>query len=80
MNDLATEIKMDPLQFRLKNLRDERMKAVLEAAAEKFGWTRGASASGRGIGIACGTAKGGFVATCVEVEIDPSTEMPKVLL
>ena len=36
MNDLATELKLDPLQFRLKNLNNERMKAVLEAAANKF--------------------------------------------
>lgn len=79
MNDLATEIKMDPLQFRLKNLRDERMKAVLEAAADKFGWTRGASSSGRGIGIACGTAKGGFVATCAEIEINSSENILKAL-
>ena len=79
MNDLATEIKMDPLQFRLKNVREERITAVLEAAATKFGWSRGASAANRGIGIACGTAKGGFVATCVEVEMDESAEAPKVL-
>lgn len=79
MNDLATEVKMDPLQFRLKNLREERMKAVLEAAATKFGWGRGRSAPNRGVGIACGTAKGGFVATCVEVEIDSSTQTPKVM-
>ena len=79
MNDLATEVKMDPLKFRLKNLREERMKAVLEAAATKFGWGRGRSAPNRGVGIACGTAKGGFVATCVEVEIDSSTQTPKVM-
>ena len=29
---------MDPLEFRLKNLKDERFRAVLEAAAERFGW------------------------------------------
>jgi nicotinate dehydrogenase subunit B len=79
MNDLATEIKMDPLQFRLKNLREERMKGVLEAAATKFGWSRGASTASRGIGIACGTAKGGFVATCAEIEIDSSENILKVL-
>ncbi len=27
-----------PLEFRLKNLKNERLRAVLEAAAEKFGW------------------------------------------
>jgi len=38
MDDLAHEIGMDPLAFRLKNLRDARLAAVLKAAAEKFGW------------------------------------------
>jgi isoquinoline 1-oxidoreductase len=55
------------------------MKGVLEAAATKFGWSRGASVQGRGIGIACGTAKGGFVATCAEIEIDPTENIIKVL-
>jgi isoquinoline 1-oxidoreductase len=69
MDELAAALKMDPLEFRLKNLKDERLRAVLEAAAKKFGW--GAKAApGRGFGIACGTEKGGFVATCAEVAID----------
>lgn len=43
---------------------------MLEAAAARFGWANASPASGRGIGIACGTEKGGFVATCAEVEVD----------
>jgi isoquinoline 1-oxidoreductase len=69
MDELAAALKMDPLEFRLKNLKDDRLRAVLEAAAKKFGW--GAkSAPGRAFGIACGTEKGGYVATCAEVAID----------
>ncbi len=79
MNDLATELKLDPLQFRLKNLNNERMKGVLEAAANKFGWSNGKTSASRGIGIACGDEKGSFVATCAEVEVDASGENPKVL-
>lgn len=79
MNDIATELRIDPLQFRLKNLSQERMKGVLEAAANKFGWSKGPSSAGRGIGIACGEEKGSFVATCAEVEVDASTQTPKVL-
>jgi nicotinate dehydrogenase subunit B len=79
MNDLATELKLDPLQFRLKNLNNERMKGVLEAAANKFGWSKGKTSANRGIGIACGDEKGSFVATCAEVEVDSSGENSKVL-
>jgi isoquinoline 1-oxidoreductase len=39
MDELAHEIGMDPLEFRLKNLKNERLRAVFQAAAEKFGWS-----------------------------------------
>jgi nicotinate dehydrogenase subunit B len=79
MNDLATELKMDALEFRLKNLKEERMINVLKGAADKFGWARYKATPGHGIGIACGTEKGGFVATCVEIAFDRSNEDVKVL-
>jgi CO/xanthine dehydrogenase Mo-binding subunit len=69
MDELAHAIEMDPLEFRLKNLEDERLRAVLETAAKKFGWGREKSSAMRGFGIAGGVEKGGYVATCAEVEI-----------
>lgn len=75
MNDLAEAVKMDPLEFRLKNLSEPRMKAVLEAAAKKFNWTGRSSVPGRGVGIACGTEKGSFIATCAEVEINGDSDV-----
>lgn len=78
MDDLATELKIDPLAFRLKNLKEERMKGVLEAAATKFGWASRKPDPGHGYGIACGDEKGSFVATCAEVVID-TDDTPKVL-
>lgn len=79
MNDLAIDLKMDPLDFRLLNLKEERMINVLKGAAAKFGWAGYESRAGHGIGIACGTEKGSFVATCVEVAFDRSSEDVKVL-
>lgn len=79
MDDLAIASKMDPLEFRLKNLKEERMINVLKGAAEKFGWSKYQSRPGRGIGIACGTEKGSSVATCVEVSFDRPSEDLKVL-
>ena len=79
MNDLADKLKIDPLAFRLKNLKEERMSNVLKAAAEKFGWADFKPSPGRGAGIACGTEKAGFVATCAEVAFDRSTEEVKVV-
>jgi len=70
MDELAAAIKMDPLEFRLKNLGNDRMRAVLEAAAKKFGWGKEKPAAGHGFGLAVGTEKGSYVATCAEVAID----------
>jgi nicotinate dehydrogenase subunit B len=70
MDELAHEVGMDPLEFRLKNLDDARLRAVLTAAAERFGWGKEKSTAERGFGIACGTEKGGYTSACAEVEID----------
>jgi isoquinoline 1-oxidoreductase len=70
MDELARAVKMDPLEFRLKNCKNERLRAVLEAAAKSFGWGKEKPTADRGFGLACGTEKGSFVATCVEVAID----------
>ena len=78
MDELAHAVGMDPLAFRLKNLTDARLRAVLQAAADKFGWGRSASTPQRGFGIACGTEKGGYVATCAEVEIDPAARKTRI--
>ena len=66
IDEVARGLKVDPVEFRLKHLKDERMRNVLTAAAEKIGWPR-ASTQGRALGIACGTEKGSYVATAAEL-------------
>ena len=39
IDELAHRLGRDPVEFRLANLADERLAAVLRAAAERFGWT-----------------------------------------
>ena len=73
MDELAHAVNMDPLAFRMKNLTDARLIAVVKAATEKFGWADAKSTPTRGFGMACGQEKGGWVATCAEVAIDPAT-------
>jgi nicotinate dehydrogenase subunit B len=70
---VAAQAKMDPLDFRLRNLADEKMKRVLKAAADKFGWKKSPLPSGQGRGIACGIDAGTYVATVAEVEVDKSS-------
>jgi CO/xanthine dehydrogenase Mo-binding subunit len=69
MDELAHAVNMDPLEFRLKNIGDPRLRAVFEAAAQKFGWGGEKSSAARGFGIAGGVEKGGYIATCAEIAI-----------
>ena len=78
MDVLAHAAGMDPLEFRVKNISDARLRAVVQAAADKFGWGRVKSTPERGFGIACGTDKGGYIAACAEIEIDPATRKVRI--
>jgi isoquinoline 1-oxidoreductase len=78
IDELAHSIGAEPLAFRLKNLKDERMRAVLEAAAERFDW-KSKPSPGRGSGISCGFEKGGYVATCAEVDVDRKTGKVQII-
>ena len=68
---MATAAGVDPLAFRLKHLRDARMRRVLQAAAEAFGWSPGPG--GRGYGIALSSDAGSLVATICEVKVDKAS-------
>jgi isoquinoline 1-oxidoreductase len=70
---MAAKAGKDPLKFRLKNLDDGRMRRVLKACAEKFGWRSSQARSGRGYGVACGIHMETYVATMAEVEVDQGT-------
>jgi len=79
MDALARAAKMDPLEFRMKNLSNPRMRAVLEAAAKSFGWPRKKTQEGQGFGVACGDEKGSYVATFAEVAVDKATGAVRVV-
>jgi CO/xanthine dehydrogenase Mo-binding subunit len=82
IDELAASLKMDPLEFRLKNLQDDRLRAALEAAAKAFGWGKSKPAAGhdfRGFGIAGGFEKGGYVANCVEVAVNRATGKAQII-
>jgi len=78
MDELAHALKLDSLEFRLANLKDARVRAVLEAAAKAFGWPRKKSGDDHGFGISAETEKGSYVGTCAEVSADAKTGKVKV--
>jgi len=67
---MAAAAGLDPLELRLRNLADARMRRVLEGVAEAFGWKPRKAPSGRGQGVACGIDAGTYVALMAEVEVD----------
>ncbi|MBM3358106.1 MAG: xanthine dehydrogenase family protein molybdopterin-binding subunit [Betaproteobacteria bacterium] len=72
MDELAAAAGADPVEFRLRHLKDPRARAVIEAAAEEAGWRKGGKgdgARGRGIGFARYKNVGCYAAVVVEVEI-----------
>jgi len=79
IDTLAAKAGMDPVEFRLLNLKDARMRRVLEACARKFGWTPKPGPSKRGVGVACGEDAGTYVASMAEVKVDAATGAIKVL-
>jgi nicotinate dehydrogenase subunit B len=80
IDELAAALKVDPVEFRLRYVREARDIAVIKAAAEKAGWqTRpsprndrtGDKATGRGIAYAQrGPTR---VAVIAEVDVDRTT-------
>lgn len=80
---LAAKAGIDPLEFRLHNLSHARVRGVLEAAAEQFGWKPGKAPSGRGVGVACGIYANSCNATMAEVGVNRRTgavEVKRVVL
>jgi isoquinoline 1-oxidoreductase len=78
MDEAAHAIGMDPLAFRLRNLKDARLRAVFERAAEAFGWGKRNAGAGRGFGMGGGFEKGGYVASFAEVSADKDLKRVRV--
>ncbi|HSG08932.1 MAG TPA: molybdopterin cofactor-binding domain-containing protein [Longimicrobiales bacterium] len=70
MDEMARAAGMSPVDFRMANLTDERMKRVLRTAADQFGHPLAPAPSGKGYGVALATDAGTFVAAFAEVEVN----------
>ncbi|MBZ5656249.1 MAG: molybdopterin-dependent oxidoreductase [Acidobacteriia bacterium] len=78
LDDIASQLGVDPIEFRLRYLgENKRLTEVLRAAAQRAGWqarpspapaTKGSKASGRGVAVA--DRANTMVAVIAEIDVD----------
>jgi CO/xanthine dehydrogenase Mo-binding subunit len=71
MDEMARALAVDAVGFRLRHIKEDRLRNVLTAVAARAGWPK-PTVAGRAVGIACGTEKGSYVATAAELSKTPS--------
>ncbi len=72
MDLMAAAAGADPVEFRLRHLTDPRMRRVLQAAADAFGWKSAPGPSGMGRAVACSIDAGSYNALIARVRVDAS--------
>jgi hypothetical protein len=88
MDEVAAHVKADPVEYRLRHLRDPRLREVVTAAATRAGWQsrpspqsgirRGGVVTGRGIACVLYEGDNGYCATVAEVAVDQDTGSVRV--
>lgn len=73
MDELAEGANADPVDFRLRHLKDERARAIVSLAAEKFGWAAGKHGEGRGFAFARYKNLGAYCAIALALRVEHET-------
>jgi nicotinate dehydrogenase subunit B len=81
MDELALMANADPVEFRLRHMEDPRARAVIEATADGFGWSRDPLPEGRGRGFAFARYKNlaAYLAMALELEVERETGRSRII-
>jgi nicotinate dehydrogenase subunit B len=81
LDELATQIGADPVDFRLRHLNDSRARAAIQAVARISGWQSnmpGASGTGMGIGFGRYKNHAAYCAVVARVRVEEKIHVEKV--
>jgi nicotinate dehydrogenase subunit B len=83
LDEIAAHLKADPIEYRLRHIRDPRLRAVVAAAGKAAGWqarpapqatsSRTGVVGGRGFACVLYEGDNGYVSLVAEVDIDQSS-------
>ena len=73
MDELAEAAAADPVEFRLRHLKDERARAVVSLAANEFGWSASKPGQGRGFAFARYKNLGAYCAIALALRVEHET-------
>ncbi len=83
IDEIAAQVKADPVDYRMRHLSDQRLKHVIVEAARAAGWqarpspkpgaSRTGVASGRGMACVVYEGDNGYVAIVADVEVNAAT-------
>ena len=82
VDELAALAGVDPVEYRLRMLSDERARAVLQAAAERAGWGSGHRGPdvGLGVGLTRYKNRGAWCAVVAEVQAETSVRVRRLTI
>ncbi len=73
LDEWAHDLRVDPVEFRLRHIADARLREVITRTADRFDWGRPRSGGGRGLGMSCTIEKDARLALFVEVVVERET-------
>lgn len=82
IDELAEAAGADPVEYRLRHMKNPRARAVIELAAEKAGWVTGERSDGlrgRGMGFAQYKNGYGYIAIVAEVVLEPEFRVTRMV-